>query len=650
VILYIGDHSGIKEWESSNDLIHWNSLPLSEDSIWIRIDSSAYYRLKLSVGTCDPVYSDNALVSFRAVPVNGTKALLEPIGGVYQFESGVTLYVPPGAVEATVQVKIELYDSLGSDSKLPFTADFGKNFGVGMMCETNQEEFLKPVRVRLPVPNYKVVDMPVVFQYDKKADLWSRYPGDLLCSESKSYVEFTSTSPHSVRIHLIPEVFNSFIENPGGKISPPDTVCRQLLADIKAEAYDFTGTYKGNDCYLSMETRTVNFPLCAGFYNWKDLIMEIGKDCKVNLSHNVKDCLKNGETTTMIISASIAGMPLKDQHIIVSFPPGLTSPGTTFPLVTNSDGKASFPIKCSVDNFSGLLSYRLHYEYYLSVQEVSEGSSSEIIHRDSITGSLEGSATFRLCPYPYAVNINSNCGGLYPGQSCQASANCVDQYGARIDCDIQIVTTPSYTGTGTISIDENFTVTALRGGVGNIKAVTPTLESQELSIPVAFQGSVAIHDSKDYTKDWYDIMCGCPEDKVGDPDFRYYKVDYTGSMHITLLPSISEFAPPTIKMTGSSETVYTIKSPICGNASFTDTFTSLTGDALAPTLGRQPTSKEIFSGDWFQILITYANFRGELVAITFNAVYNGNQFDLIQSGDYIPESCIGRISGLFLQL
>lgn len=655
VILYIGYHSGIKEWQSSNDQIHWNSLPIGEDSIWIRIDSAAYYRLKLSVGDCDPVYSDHALVSFRAVPVNGTTALIEPIGGVYQFESGAILYVPPDAVETPVAVKIELFDSLGAISKLPFAADFGKSYGIGMSFETDQEEFVKPVRVRLPVPNYKVVDMPVVFQYNKKADLWSRYPGDLICSESKSFVEYTTTFPYSSRIHLIPGVFNSFTANTSGRTSEEEIDCKALIAKVKASAHDFQGKYKGDECYLTMETRDVNFPLCSDSINWKDLIMEIGKDCRVDLTHHVKNCLKNGETTTMTISASIAGIPLKDQHITVSFDPYLSSPGTTFPLVTNSEGKVSFPVKCSKDNFSGSLSYRLHYEYYLSVQEVSEGSRTEIIHRDLITGSLEGSATFRLCPYPYALQINAHCTlGLYPGETCTPDAWCVDQYGDRIDCPgIQFVILPSYTGLGSISYDEQSgLITANKGGVGKIKAFTPTLESQELDIPVFFQGSLLIEDYKDYANDWYDIMCGCPKDKVNDPEFRYYQVSYIGSMHISLLPSAYKTAPPTIIMTGNSITTYTIESPICNDATFQDSFRSLEANAIAPTLWRAATSEEVLSGDVFQILITYKNFRLEPVVIKFNTVYINHQnlFELSQSGDFIPESCIGRVNNLFLQL
>jgi hypothetical protein len=648
VVLTIDDPSGLFEWQKSTDTVTWKDIQHSDDSLWIRIDSSAFYRLKLTVENCDPVYSDMALVSFRSIVVDGNTFILEPEGGVYSLPSGARIVAPPGAVATPVPVKIELLDSLGAISKLPFTADFGKNFGVGMTCETDEEEFLKPVRVRLPVPNYKVVDIPVVFQYNKKSDLWSRYPGDLLCSQCKSFVEFTTTLPHSTRIHLIPDVFNTFAANPGGRTNDKNIDCKTLLADIKAEAYDFTGTYKGNDCYLSTETRSVNFPLCADQFNWKDLITEIGKDCKVNLTHQVKDCLKNGETTTMTIIASIAGMPLKDQHITVSFDPYLSSPGTTFPLVTNSEGKVSFPVKCSVDNFSGSLSYRLDYEYYLSVQEVSEGSVSEIIHRNKINGSLEGSATFRRCPYPYALMIDKDCGDmLYPSQHCQASAWCLDQYGNRIDCPgIEIVIMPSYTGTGAISIDENFMVTAQKGGVGTLKAIAPNfgLESQEISIAVGFEGTLAINDYKDYVNDWYDIMCGCPEDKVGDPDFRYYKVTYTGSMEISLWPSVDKSAPPTLTMVGWASTYYDIESPIgCHDDSFTENLTSLVADVIDPALGRQPTSEEVFKGNAFQIVIAYENFRSELAAIKFNASFNGAGFSLTQSGDFIPESCVGRI-------
>ena len=94
------------------------------------------------------MYSDNAQVSFRAVDVTGTTALIEPIGGVYQFESDATLYVPTGAVETTVPVKIELYDSRGALSKLPSETWVFSTSDTGLIASTGKEE--RAIMARYP--------------------------------------------------------------------------------------------------------------------------------------------------------------------------------------------------------------------------------------------------------------------------------------------------------------------------------------------------------------------------------------------------------------------------------------------------------------------------------------------------------------------
>ncbi|MDZ7607097.1 MAG: hypothetical protein U5K79_16255 [Cyclobacteriaceae bacterium] len=650
VVLTVGNASGIFEWQKSTDTLTWKPLQHMEDSLWIRIDSSAFYRLKLSVENCDPVYSDIALVSFRSVIVNGNTFLLEPEGGVYSLSSGIRVVVPPGAVRESITVSVSLLDSLASKSQIPLEADTAKSFGAGILIITANDELLKPIRIRVPVPKYESDDIPVLFQFDNTSDSWEKKPADFICSQQQKFIEFPTSYLNSSRIHLIPDVL-SFSQT-GGRVA--EDKCREGLIRIETSAHDYIGSLAGKECFVTKDELQVTFLECNN-QKASAIIQEIGKNCRPNVSHTLaKDCLEAGERTTLEITVTIGGMPLKGQNVKITVPNGLTTDYLN--KLTSSEGKASFSIGCTVPKFSGSLSYSVDYKYFLSVVTASDGTQSEASNQHPVSDSYTKSASFRQCPYPYTLQIITDCpGGLYPGQTCKASAWCQDQYGDPIDCgsDIQITEVPSYTGSGAISIvEQSGMIIANKGGVGKIKAVTSTLESQELSLPVAFQGSVDINDTKDYTKDWYDIMCGCPEDKVNDPDFRYYKVTYIGSMQISLWPSIYESAPPTIQMTGSSVTSYSIVSLICNDASFTENFSSMVADAIDPALGRQPTSEEVLSGNAFQILIAYQNFRSELVTIKFNAgyIWNTSSIDLYQSGDFIPESCIGRINSLFLKL
>jgi len=79
IILKTNDFRGEISWEYSTNLMKWDSLQLQEaDSIQIiRIDSTTYYRAKITEGTCMPIYSDTILVAF---PVSkGIKFLIDTL-------------------------------------------------------------------------------------------------------------------------------------------------------------------------------------------------------------------------------------------------------------------------------------------------------------------------------------------------------------------------------------------------------------------------------------------------------------------------------------------------------------------------------------------------------------------------------------------
>ena len=52
VVLAIESGPGDITWEVSKDSLTWTSLDQNDDSLFIRIDSSAYYRAVLTDGTC----------------------------------------------------------------------------------------------------------------------------------------------------------------------------------------------------------------------------------------------------------------------------------------------------------------------------------------------------------------------------------------------------------------------------------------------------------------------------------------------------------------------------------------------------------------------------------------------------------------------
>jgi hypothetical protein len=56
-LLFIDEYRGTIGWQASSDLVNWISLDKVNDTLGVRIDSSAYYRALIVEGTCNPVMS-----------------------------------------------------------------------------------------------------------------------------------------------------------------------------------------------------------------------------------------------------------------------------------------------------------------------------------------------------------------------------------------------------------------------------------------------------------------------------------------------------------------------------------------------------------------------------------------------------------------
>jgi len=80
-VIFITDNiRGALQWQVSKDSINWNNIQgATYDSLIIKVDSSAVYRLMAKEGTCDPVYGDTMFVKKNTNPVVGKFIIvLEP--------------------------------------------------------------------------------------------------------------------------------------------------------------------------------------------------------------------------------------------------------------------------------------------------------------------------------------------------------------------------------------------------------------------------------------------------------------------------------------------------------------------------------------------------------------------------------------------
>lgn len=655
LILMIDDLPGIIDWEVSKDTLSWNSLNQNNDTIYIRIDSSAYYRAKLTVGTCYPVNSEIALVSFKSVTVTGNSVTIDSTGCVYEFPTGLKIIVPPGAVEEDVTISFELLDSINAALKIPFDADTGKVYCTGVYCEPAGTQFLKPISIRLPAPDYRYVDIPYVYLYDSGNNMWDKRTDNLICSQYMQFIEFTTDKLISARIHLLKDffVFDKSAKSPkGGMWDWPDwwpwKDCKEGLAYYKSMASDYGRINAGEECYISSDDITVLYDACTGNQRVATAkVEEISTKCKVEVQHELdKNCLRNGEKATLTITVTIGNKPLKDQKVYVyDLPPGLTV-DNTFPE-TNDLGIAKCELTCHVNKFNGTIKFKVDYEYYLHVTQASSGGMTEAGQEFKQGGLIELTETFFECPYLNQIILNSSCGYTKVCEPCQLYTTCLDQYGNPIECgdlEYEIISKPSGTLGG---VGEGGVVIFQQPGMAEISAKIPALGivSNPIFISAAYEGDASVFNVKDYSQQWFEIMCGCPEGHVGEPEFKYYKMTYIANLHISFwLNAISE-SPPIPQLTGTAQTIYEIESDICLDMIWPEeNITCYESEVLYnSSIGRVPTTDDILNGIEFQVMFSYFNFRNQLVLIQFSGQLSGEKIYLHQMGGYVPETCVGYI-------
>ncbi len=607
VILAVDSLPGLVNWEISKDSLTWEPLNETNDTLYIRINDEAYYRAVYYESTCYPVKSDVALVSFKSIEVTGTSVIIDPTGGVYFLPSGIKLIVPPGAVEENVTVSFDLLDSINADLKIPFDGDTGKGFCASFYCEPSEIQLLKPIRVSVPALNYKHADIPFVYIYNTLSDTWSQYTGTLTCSENEQFIEYTTDELFSARIELIKDVF-AFNESPLKSTQEID--CHELLVEIKSRAYDYAGQLASGECYVVDETLSIEFTACQGSPVATAHIREIGKKCKPVITSSIdKECLTNGETTTLLINVSIGGMPLDSQQVYIELPNGLSAESTY--LITDNSGNAKFNIICNVDNLDiDEITYNVHTQYYLEIIEASADGETEINKKDQKTSEISGTQKIGCT----RINVVDLSGGgntqLKVGETDQLSCECFDQDGNKIDCgevEYSIVPGSSYPGGEAVSFDPSSgLVTALLPGVTAIQATASGVVSYfNIAYTVAYEGTLVFDGVTDHDNQYG--WCGCLEDKE-NPLTNYwitmYSVSYEVDLKLYFWLGTNKAYIPSGDVEGQNTYKYEIaEESLCNNAFWFEQVDGFKTKAIAAT-------QDILLGTEFDFDYYYYDYRG----------------------------------------
>jgi hypothetical protein len=649
VILTIDNLPGSINWEVSKDTLTWKFLNNNTDSLWIRIDSSAYYRAKLTAGACTPTYSKVALVSFRSIYVTGNSVTIDPAGGVYFLPSGIKLIVPPRAVKENVTVSFDLLDSIKANLEIPFECDSGIVFCTGIYCDPSGIQFLKPIKINVPAPNYQHSDLPYVYLYDSNSGLWGKDTSTLICSENQHFIEFSYDKLASARVHLFKNLFG-FGESAKGSKGDND-VCKKGIIQVQSSAHDFIGSYGSTDCYVSSDQTQVAFLDCPGKPTETARIQEIGEYCKPKVkSYFDKPCLNNGESATMTIEVTIGGMSLSNQHITLNLSAGLSTKSLL--VVTDKSGQAQFTVTCNDPNFAdGNIYYKVYFDYYLQTVEASANGSSENNNSFEEKGEIEGSQPIKGCPVLNSISLSlGNPFMAIKDGGQQLTVQCYDKNGALMDCGAVEYILSSIPQGGVVSVDQNGVITALKPGVANIIARSKNsgIESNSVSVSVAYEGDMNLSKTQDWTL--YGYGCGCKPDSVRTFDWAWYILNYTGNIHIQFWLNTDSNQVALARFDGSQRIDYTINSPICKDTSIYQ---------VTSSIGYWSTdldTKDVIQGTPFNITFNYnywpaySNFQPipGFTPLEDKITMYGHMSTgvvIIDSINFTPEGCVDRVDG-----
>jgi hypothetical protein len=639
VILALDSMAGNIYWEVSKDTVSWTSLNEKNDTLYIRIDSSAFYRAVLTGGSCYPVKSSIALVSFKSIAISGKTVVIDSAGGIYFLPSGIKLTVPPGAVKENTTLSFDLLDLGNADFKIPFHADTGKVFCSGIYCDPAEVRFLKPVRISIPAPNYQYSDLPYVYLYDSYSNTWEKHTGLLTCSENKHFIEFSTDKPLSARVHLIKNLFGPGMSPKSYKGEQED--CKSGIIQVQSMSHDFIGSYASGDCNVNSDEDQVAFLDCPGKPTGTSRIQEIGKYCKPQVAHSIdKDCLSRGESATMTINVTIGGLPLSDQHITINLPAGLSTPGLL--IVTDNFGNARFTVTCNADNFTGTISYKVYIEYYLQVVEASADGRTETGKNFKQTLEIEGAQKIGcVIPQIKFIELTRPDGyKMHVNETVQLSSICRDEHGSPVNCGILEYYVSSSAGGGAVDIDASGIIKALKPGIVFIKALSSGIESNSVGISIAYEGTLTCSRETDHSI--YN-QCGCKNPETNKWD--WYDLTFSGSYAMAFWLNIDLDADPSAEINGLNTITYEITSDYCKDTLIYEQVKSEVYSLDIDQDLNRVLTQDVIDGKEFGITFWYNDFRYLNNFISLGGHMNQSGMISITIKRYIPDECVLYIDG-----
>ena len=375
VLLFVDTFRGALNWQVSSDLENWFSLDSFDDTLAVRIDSTAYFRSSAVEENCNPVFSDTVLLIEKLTITGSHQFTVDSMGGVFLLQSGIKVKIPQGAVNQSVTIEISMLDSLAARNEMPYVRDTGRYFINALQFNPAGFQFNEPIKIKIPADKYKYSCLPKVHFLNTDGTVWSEYNGYLLCSQKERFIELVTDSLNSILIDAYTDVFD-FDES-----TKASDDCLEGLIKVVSESHDQTEIKYSKICFDISDKGYIEFLECQGHPRGEWNIREISEECVPEVTMYIngspdESMIKVGEPTEITFFTHIKGKALGNQIIHVGLPDGF-SEGNNLWGFTGEDGILTFQIHPISENMNAYIYYVGDFEYCLQLIEATANGASE---------------------------------------------------------------------------------------------------------------------------------------------------------------------------------------------------------------------------------------------------------------------------------
>jgi uncharacterized protein (TIGR02145 family) len=403
-LIFVNGYRGTINWQASSDLINWVSLNKHNDTLGVRIDSSAYYRATIIEENCNPVMSDTAFLIEKLTITNSNQFTVESTGGVFLLPSGIKVKIPKGVV---IKPKVVILNTICADSinKLAVMSNTEyQSFLSGISIATDTFNFRKPIKIKIPIKNLDMKNLPVLYELNNEHDAWLFSNKSMIVNIPNKFVEIIvkgsnqkTTTKGKKSDPADFNIFEYFFIKYSGEFFEPwfEDPCRWGRYNAVTKDYDYVNS---GGCSVVQTKNELIYYDCDGSPSSSYEATKINPSCVPDLDVYPRGCkkVKKGEQGSKKLTTEIGGLPLPNQKIDISKSDNLSAPEQ---ITTGSDGSVSLDVKGLEIGYGSIL-LSVSFDYYSTSTRASGIGLRESNTYDRILKQREYSTCFTVYDVP----------------------------------------------------------------------------------------------------------------------------------------------------------------------------------------------------------------------------------------------------------